>query len=216
MKRKSISKKRFYDRFASTFVYGFGLIGVLILAMVITYVSITGINLVKWDTIIGDSQTINTNVFLEEGPGNYEATITLDEDIYYTEAWGLGLINTTDREGHKIVEVAYIHPDSPFINSLDKNNQDENGDPRIIEVKNETALQSVILDGFTSFGFYTDGAEVMRDLMDQATQVNDLTVQIVGGGIRGSIYYQYLLVLLQLFILMSFLKNQNSHQLYGV
>lgn len=187
MKRKLISKKKAYDRIASTFVYGFGLIGVVILGMVITYVSITGLNLVKWDTIIGDSQTINTNVYLEDGPGNYEATIDLDEDIYYTDAWGLGLVNAIDREGHKIVKVAYIHPDSPFKNSLDKNNEDVNGDPNIIEVKINTSLQSVIMNGFTSFAFYADGAEVMRDLMDQATQINDLTVQIVGGGIRGSI-----------------------------
>lgn len=187
MKHKSKRKKRIYDLVASTLVYGLGFIGVIILGIVITYVSVTGLKLVKWDTIIGDSQTINTNVFLEDGPGIYEATRSLDDDVYYTESWGLGLVNAIDREGHKIVEVAYIHPDSPFKNSLDKNNSDEDGNPRIIEVKIDTALQSVIMDNFTRFAFYTEGAESIRDAMDQATQINDLTVQIVGGGIRGSI-----------------------------
>jgi phosphate transport system permease protein len=200
MKRKSTSMKKAYDRITSTFVYGFGFIGVMILAMVIIYVAVTGLSLVKWDTIIGDSQTINTNVFLEVGPGNYEATVNLGEDVYYTESWGLGLVNATDREGHKIVEVAYIHPDSPFRDSLDKNNEDENGDPIIIEVKKDTALQSVIMDGFTRFAFYTDGAEVMRDQIDQATQINDLTVQIVGGGIRGSIITTLWMIVLTLIL----------------
>lgn len=198
MKRKSISKKKAYDRITSFLVYAFGFMGVVILGMVIIYVTITGLSLVKWDTIIGDSQTINTNVFLEVGPGNYEATIDLGDDIYYTKSWGLGLVDATDREGHKIVEVAYIHPDSPFKNALDKNNQDENGDPVIITVKKDTALQSVIMDNFTRFAFYTEGAETMSEQMDQATQINDLTVQIVGGGIRGSILTTLWMIVLTL------------------
>lgn len=136
-------------------------------------------------------------------------------------------MNATDREGHKIVKVAYIHPDSPLKNSLDKNNEDENGNPNIIEVKIDTSIQSVILDGFTSFAFYTDGAEVMRDLMEQGTQINDLTVQIVGGGIRGSIITTIWMIVLTLILSVpvgiataiyfnEFSKNQNLHQLYGV
>jgi phosphate transport system permease protein len=198
MKRKSISKKKAYDRMMSTLVYMFGLIGVIILGMVITYVTLTGFKLVKWDTIIGDSQTINTNVFLDVGPGEYIATTELSDDIFYSESWGLGLIDAIDREGHKIVEVAYVHPDSPFVTSLDKNNEDENGNPVIIKVKKDTALQSIIMDNYTQFAFYTDGAEAMRNKMDQSTQIDDLTVQIVGGGIRGSIITTLWMIVLTL------------------
>lgn len=200
MKLKSKNQKYTYDRIASALIYGFGFIGVIILATVITYVTITGLNLVKWETITGDSQTINTNVYLEVGPGIYEKTVTLEENVYYSVAWGIGLVDALDREGHKIVEVAYIHPESPFLTSLDKNNQDDNGDSIIIEVKKETSLQSVIMDNFTRFAFYTDGAEVMRDQMNQATSINDLTVQIVGGGIRGSIITTLWMIVLTLIL----------------
>lgn len=179
--------KKLYDKIASSLVYGFGFVGVVILAMVVIYVFNTGSSLVKWDTIIGDSQTINTNVELDVPPGTYTLDDTLDEDIFYSEAWGIGFVDAFDREGHSIVEVGYLHPESPFLTALDKNNTNEDGDQNIIEVKLNTSVEKAILNNFTDFAFYGDGAENMRDAFESSTQVDDMTVQIVGGGIRGSV-----------------------------
>lgn len=199
MKTNLKNKKR-YDKIASVSVYSLGFLGVIILGMIIIYVTTTGLSLVKWDTITGDSQTINTNVFLTEGPGDFEAPDNLSEDIYYSSAWGVGLIDTTNREGAPIVEVAYLHPDSPLLESLDKNNDDEDGNPIPIEIKVDTAVEKAIFDNFTSFVFLTNGAEVMRDAFQNATQIDDMTVQIVGGGIRGSIITTFLMIGLTLII----------------
>ena len=179
--------KKLYDKIASSMVYGLGFIGVIILVMIVVYVFNTGASLVKWDTIVGDSQTINTNVRLDDGPGNYPLETVLDDTIYYSESWGIGFIDAIDREGHSIVEVAYLHPDTPFLTSLDKNNVDENGEPIIIEIKLNTSVEKAILNNFTVFAFYADGAENMRDAFESSTQIDDMTVQIVGGGIRGSV-----------------------------
>jgi phosphate transport system permease protein len=186
MKANMKLKKR-YDKIASTSVYSLGFIGVIILSMIIFYVTTTGLSLVSWDTITGDSSTINTNVYLDTGAGTYIPDATLSEEIYYSETWGIGLIDTRDREGHPIIEIAYLHPESPLLTSLDKNNTDEEGNPIEIEIKLNTAIEKAIFNNFTSFAFLTDGAEVMRDQFDQATTISDLTVQIVGGGIRGSV-----------------------------
>lgn len=183
----NIKKKKTYDLWSKILVYSLGVVGVFILGMIIFYVTNTGASLVKWDTITGDSQTINTNVYLEVDPGNYQLDVSLDEDIYYSNTWGLGFVDNIDREGHKIVEVAYIHPDSPFLNALDKNNDDESGQPIRIEIKINTSIEKAIFNNFTSFAFYTDGAQVMQQQFDAATEINDVTIQIVGGGIRGSI-----------------------------
>lgn len=185
--KSNLTLKKRYDRFASISVYSLGVLGVFILAMVIIFVTTTGLNLVKWETIIGDADTINTNVFITETEGFYDATVDLDQTIFYSEVWGVGFIDTVDREGHPIVEIAYLHPDSPLLTSNDKNNLDEDGNPVIIEIKKETSVEKAIFNGFTSFAFLTDGASVMRDRFESATQIDDLTVQIVGGGIRGSI-----------------------------
>lgn len=185
--KANMKLKNRYDKIASTSVYTLGFIGVIILSMIIFYVTTTGISLVSWDTITGDSATINTNVYLDTGAGTYLPDTTLSEEIYYSETWGIGLIDTRDREGHPIIEIAYLHPDSPLLVSLDKNNTDEEGNPIEIEIKLNTAIEKAIFNNFTSFAFLTDGAEVMRDQFEQATSISDLTVQIVGGGIRGSV-----------------------------
>ncbi|MGB1097438.1 MAG: hypothetical protein ACPG2Y_02455, partial [Acholeplasmataceae bacterium] len=179
--------KNRYDKIASTSVYTIGFIGVIILSMIIFYVTTTGLSLVSWDTITGNSATINTNVYLDTGAGTYLPDTTLSEEIYYSETWGIGLVDTRDREGHPIIEIAYLHPDSPLLVSLDKNNSDEEGNPIEIEIKLNTAIEKAIFNNFTSFAFLTDGAEVMRNQFEQATSISDLTVQIVGGGIRGSV-----------------------------
>lgn len=185
--KANMKLKNRYDKIASTSVYTLGFIGVIILSMIIFYVTTTGLSLVSWDTITGDSATINTNVYLDTGAGTYLPDTTLSEEIYYSETWGIGLIDTRDREGHPIIEIAYLHPDSPLLVSLDKNNTDEEGNPIEIEIKLNTAIEKAIFNNFTSFAFLTDGAEVMRDQFEQATSISDLTVQIVGGGIRGSV-----------------------------
>ncbi|MGA0351860.1 MAG: phosphate ABC transporter permease PstA [Acholeplasmataceae bacterium] len=179
--------KKLYDKIASTLVYVLGFVGVIILSMIVIYVFNTGASLVKWDTIVGDSQTINTNVKLDDGPSTYPLETVLDEDIFYSESWGIGFVDAIDREGHSIVEIAYLHPNTPFLTSLDKNNINEKGDPNIIEIKLNTSVEKAILDNYTEFAFYADGAENMRDAFESSTQIDDMTVQIVGGGIRGSV-----------------------------
>ena len=186
MNNSKALKKR-YDIIAKTAIYSLGFVGVVILAMVVFYVFSTGSSLVSWDMITGNSQDINTNVYLDVAPGSYVLDENISDDIYYSESWGIGFIDETDREGHAIVEIGYIHPDSPFLSSLDKNNVDENGDPVVIKLNENTSVQTAIFNNFQLFAFYSDGAESMRDNFEQATQIDDLTVQITGGGIRGSV-----------------------------
>lgn len=198
--KANMKLKNRYDKIASTSVYTLGFIGVIILSMIIFYVTTTGLSLVSWDTITGDSATINTNVYLDTGAGTYVPDTTLSEDIYYSETWGIGLIDTRDREGHPIIEIAYLHPESPLLTALDKNNTDEEGNPIEIEIKLDTSIEKAIFNNFTSFAFLTDGAEVMKDQFEQATTISDLTVQIVGGGIRGSVITTFWMIGLTLIL----------------
>lgn len=200
MKPKSKHMKKRFDRLAKSSVYSLGFIGVLILVMVITYVILTGASLVNFDMLLGDSQDINTNVYLEVGPGIYEPEMSLSDDVYYSASWGVGFIDETNREGHHIVDIAYLHSESPLRIALDKNNNDEAGNPIVIELKENTSVEKAIFNGFTLFSFYTDGAEQMRNTFDQATEINDITVQIVGGGIRGSLITTLWMILMTLIL----------------
>jgi len=181
------TNRKFRDNFSKTIVYLLGSTGLIILGMIIFYVISTGINLVKWETIIGDSRTISTDVFLDEGSGTYILSEEIDEDIVYSEKWGLGLIDARDKAGYPIIEVAYIHPDSPLLSPFDRNNRDEDGELFQVELKVGTAIEKALFNNNTIISLGRDQASGMIAKLDLATSITSMSVQIVGGGIRGSI-----------------------------
>lgn len=188
-----VQKRRLIDTIAKGIVYLLSSIAIFILAAIIFYVFRTGAHLVNWDIIVGDSADINTDVYVEVEPGDYSSTgYSGDEELFFSESWGIGFINTFDKEGHEIVEVGYVSPDSPFINALDKNNIDELGNPSIVEVKEGTSVEKGFLSNGIILGLY--GAEKISDVFDNADQIKSLTVQIHGGGIRGSIITTFYLI----------------------
>jgi phosphate transport system permease protein len=199
MKNNLKAKKR-YDLIAKIATYLIGSIGAIILITVVAYVLSTGLHLVKWDTITGDSQTINTNLYLDVGPSNYPTESELDETIYYSESWGIGFVDDIDREGHSIVNVGYVHPESPFVTALDKNNEDEEGNSIVIEVETGDTVSLALLDDFTIATFTKDGAQSMADKFESASSVDDITIQLLGGGIRGSIITTIYMIVLTLLI----------------
>jgi len=186
--KRNLKKIHIKDQITKAFVYSIGSIGVFILGMVIIYLLSTGLRLVKWSTIIGDSRTFSADVYLTDGPGSYIVNSSnIDEDTFYSEAWGIGLKDSENAAGYPIVIVSYLHPDSPLLSALDKNNIDESGNPVIIEVKANASIEKISMNNFTLFAISRQGASVMRNQLELATSINEMTLQIVGGGIRGSI-----------------------------
>lgn len=184
----NLKRIHFKDRITKTLVYSVGSIGVFILGMVIIYLITTGLSLVRWSTIIGDSRTFSADVYITDGPGNYVINPNdLNENVFYSEQWGIGFEDSENAAGYPIVIVSYLHPESPFQSALDKNNVDETGNPLIIEVKINASIEKIWMDNFTTFAISRQGASTMKNQIDQATSINEMTLQIVGGGIRGSI-----------------------------
>lgn len=181
------ANRKLKDNVTRILVYALGSIGMVILTMIIVYVFTTGINLVRWETIIGDSRTLSTDIYTNEGSGNYILEEDLDDDVFYSVSWGIGLVNAFDKAGYPIVEVAYIHPESPLSRSLDRNNFDENGDPNIVNIVIGTALEKALFNENTIFAISREGASGFLAKFNQATSITSLSVQLVGGGIRGSI-----------------------------
>jgi phosphate transport system permease protein len=179
-------QRRVKDNITKSLVYALGSIGMVILTMIIVYVVSTGINLVRWETIIGDSRTLSTDIYTDEAFGNYIAD-DLDDTIIYSSRWGIGLIDATNKAGYPIVEVAYIHPESPLSRALDRNNSDESGMPNAVTINIGTALEKALFNNNTIFAISREGANGFISKFEQATSITSVSVQIVGGGIRGSI-----------------------------
>ncbi len=197
-----VQKRRRADAITKGVVYLFSSIAIFILAAIIVYVFRTGSHLVTWDIIVGDSADINTDVYVEVAPGDYSmGEYNGKEELYFSENWGIGFVDTFDKEGHEIVEVGYVSPDSPFMNALDKNNSDENGRPNIVSVNVGTSVEKGFLDNSNQkiiLGLM--GAETIAKAIDESIGIDSLTVQIHGGGIRGSIITTLYLIVMTLIL----------------
>lgn len=187
------------DHIIRSLIYIFGMLGAIVLFGIIWYVLSNGARLVSIDLLMGDHRTINTDVYVDTGPGNYaDIDYRGDLELFYADRWGLGFVNTFNRAGNETVEIGYVHPDSPFNESLDRNNRNEDGTPRMIEVTAGTTVEK----GFTDIGLFLGrfGAQEIATIVNDADQIQEISIQTRGGGIRGSVITTFYLIIMTLII----------------
>lgn len=197
--KTSRSKQRRKDNIIRGLIYLVGSFGAFVLGAIIVYVLSNGLSLVSLDLIMGDYRTINTDVFVESEPGNYPLVdYNGDLELFYSERWGIGFVDTFNREGNQIVEIGYVHPDSPFNNSLDKNNFDDDGNNFIINVTEGTTVEK----GFTDTNVFIgrNKAEAISVIVNDADSIREISIQTRGGGIRGSLITTVYLIVMTLVI----------------
>lgn len=195
----NLAKRRRTDNIIRSLIYVLGSLGALVLFTIIWYVLSNGARLVSLDLILGDFRTINTDVTVDVGPGNYtDINYSGNLELFYSERWGIGFVNTFNRSGNEAVEIGYVHPDSPFNNSLDRNNNNEDGTPRIINVRAGTTVEKGFTDSDVFLGRF--GAERIANIVNQANGIQEISIQTRGGGIRGSLITTFYLIIMTLII----------------
>lgn len=120
-------------------------------------------------------------------------------DVYPVDRYGIALKQTVDLAGDGIIEVVYVHPDSPFNNLVSKDGLSEHIDldagmifQRISYVDNPTSLSR-------------NGAQQFALELDQPDrEVFEIFFSDLGGGISGSIITTLYLVLMTLIISLPF------------
>ncbi len=193
------SLRKIFDSLQLIANYILGSVGAVVLGAIIWYVFSTGSHLVTLDTIVSDAQDYDTVVFVDVEPGNYVlSNYTSEFELFYSEKWGLGFVNSFDREGNDQVFVDYVHPNSPFQNAFDINNVDENGDFNVVRVNKGTTVLTAFFDNGVALGKF--GAESVRDSFENANQVESFSLRLRGGGIRGSTITTIYLIILTLLI----------------
>jgi phosphate transport system permease protein len=179
--------------------YILGSFGAIVLGSIIWYVFSTGSHLVTVDTILADAQDYDTVVFVNDEPGNYIlGNYDSDFELYYSPKWGLGFIDSFDREGNPQVYIDYVHPNSPFQDAFDLNNADEDGEYNIVRVNKGTTVLTAFLDNGIALGRF--GAERFKDAFEGANQVESFSLRLRGGGIRGSIITTFYLIIMTLLL----------------
>lgn len=179
------NKRKIKDYFYQTITYFAAFIAVVTLSLIFIFVFINGYKLLDFGLLTNDYHASFYNGALEDGYSfsSSPKPESLSEDIYYSEKWGLGLLDGIDREGNSIIIVDYIDDNSPLLLMYDKNNEDE---IELLEFKEGHLLSKIAyFDKGTSLT--RSGAELMILDLDSVDTIREIVFSSLGGGIRGSI-----------------------------
>lgn len=194
------SRRKTVDIIYQLLTYVSSFIAVLSLGLIFVFVLNRGVGLLSWDLVTSDyhAQYYNGSTPETLEFGSSEISDDFPEDVYYSEKWGLGLIDAKDKENQDVVKVYFISTDSPFQQIIDKNENDYD-DFKLHVGDLVTAIK--FYDGKAS-AVSLWGAEHMITSLDSEDDFREIVFSTEGGGIRGSIVTTlYLIGLTLLFAL---------------
>jgi phosphate transport system permease protein len=123
-----------------------------------------------------------------------EATIDLDENVYYSIKWGIGFIEDEDILGQPTIQLSYIHPQSPLKTLHNKGLEDDT-----VTLLPEYLIQKISYND-RSASFARRGVERMVNELDSSNSIYEIEVITQGGGIGGSVITTLWLIVLTLII----------------
>ncbi|MDI6452967.1 phosphate ABC transporter permease PstA [Peloplasma aerotolerans] len=189
-----LNKRKTKDLFFQIITYGAAFFSLVTLSLIVFYVASNGIKLLNIDLITNNYQAFNYIADTREDQVlcNCLPTIEIPDDSYYSNRWGIALTDSTDLLGKNIVEVYYIHPNSPLNDLINKGTGEE-----LLHLDTDYSIIRIAYDGSpTSLSRY--GAELMISDLDNQYDFRELEFTTTGGGIRGSIITTLYLIVLTL------------------
>ncbi len=177
------NRLRVKDSILKTVTYGAAFISLFALLSILGYVFAKGAHLLNLDLITHDYKAVNHIAEMVEGVMicDCEPDQRLDDDIYYSSTWGVGFKDDTNLEGNIVVVVAYVHPDSPLNQLVNRGVSEE-----YLDLDVDDTLIRIAFEGQPST-LSRYGAKRMIDDFDAMETFRELEFQTSGGGIRGSI-----------------------------
>ena len=192
------NKQHTKDLFLQVITYLAAFLSIVTLSLIVFYVTSNGIKLLNIDLIRNNYQAVNHIADIKEDVEfcYCEPTKDLPSNVYYSTKWGLGVIDDKDLMGKNIIEVYYVHPDSPFRAMYDKGV----GTIDLELTTNTSIIRIAYEDQASSLSRF--GASRLIDELNQSNDIRELEFTTPGGGIRGSIITTlYLIGLTLLFAL---------------
>jgi phosphate transport system permease protein len=192
------NKRKYKDLTMQVITYLAAFFSIVTLSLIVFYVASNGIKLLNIDLIRNNYLAVNHIADIKEDAQfcNCEPTKDLPDKVFYSEKWGVGLIDDKDLLGKTIIEVYYVHPDSPFKEMYDKGV----GTIDLTLGLNTSIIRIAYEDQPTSLSRY--GAMNMIIDLENSSNIRELEYTTPGGGIRGSIITTlYLIGLTLLFAL---------------
>jgi phosphate transport system permease protein len=179
------NKRKTIDTIYQTFTFLASFFAILALGLIFMFVLNKGIGLLNWDLVVSDYHAKYYNGGMPESLvfSDTERLESFSDEVYYSEKWGLALIDGKDKENNTIVEVYYVAENSPLNEMIDKNENDY--DNFGIHV-GDLVTMIKFNDGMTS-AISSWGAQNMITQLDSVDEFREIVFTTEGGGIRGSI-----------------------------
>jgi len=187
-------KFRYKDFIRNALVYGGAMISFSVLIMIVVNLIIAGTPLLNMDLIVNNYESVTyvTELKPDSTHGNFPIDFDLENDVYYSQKWGIALRNDIDLLGKNIIFIDYIHEDSPLLIMLNKGIG-----PEELTIKDRYAVVRIAFLGQPS-ALSMEGAQIVIQKLDAVDTFREFEFQTPGGGIRGSIITTLVLIVLTL------------------
>ncbi len=178
-----LNSVRTKDRILQGMTYFASFISLFVLLMIVGFVFSNGIRLLNWDLVTHNYEAVNHIAGMESDDlCNCEnRQIEEDENLFYSEKWGIALKDDINLEGSSVIVVAYVDENSPLQSMTDKGVGEE-----ALSLGIDYSIIRIAFEGKpTALSRY--GAEDMIKALDESDTFRELEYTTTGGGIRGSI-----------------------------
>lgn len=177
------NKRKKHDFLMQSITYIATFLSILTLMAIVAFVITKGAPLLNWNLIRNNYQSYNYIASLPEDVKleDFLTSIEFPENVIYSEKWGLALKDDIDLMGKNIVEVYYVHPNSPLTQLI---NRGQGNDILTLNLES-SVIRIAYVDAPSSLSRY--GAAQMIEELNQADSFRELEFTTAGGGIRGSL-----------------------------
>lgn len=178
------------DTISNAFTYIFSSFGIIMLALIFVFIFSQGSSLLSFDLIRENYNSANMTLKYEN-----ELDITYDyqekENEYFSSRWGIALTNGTNLEGEKAIVISYVHKLSPFCKMTDVSTN------KYIKVEvGQYINKGILLDDDDNIMTITksESAKSVKEKLNNAQKITNISIQAKGGGIKGSLIATLLLI----------------------
>ncbi len=194
--------RRSKDNALNFLTYLSSIIGVLILGSIMVYLLFTGVTSINWHLLSSDyyAKTANAAVnadYVYIEPASYEG------EGYYSKKWGIAFKDTLTAHKEEEIQVTYVDPNSPFAHMYSTVAGEDNA---AVTIEVGSVMKNIYYEDvqgeviYLSRGSMEDAKTLASILDDEATAIQSVNFQSLGGGIRGSIVATLYLILISLII----------------
>lgn len=190
-------KRKIFDCLRNVMTAFSFFIALIVLVSIIFYVVKTGAKTLSFKFLFSDNaESLNLIETKQNGETFTDPAI---EDTYFSEKYGIGLIDSFTPDGTPCVMINYIASSSPFksLKIINSNNtiKVEKGEIIDVLIGKDVKDKDIMSNA-------KKGAQKMATALDSAYTISYLQCKKTGGGIRGSLIATlYLILLTLLFVL---------------